>query len=73
MRRGAAQKSAGAVSQKSEKKSDKTLKNDLAVWKEPTKGLKNTVAPLAGAWIEIVLAFLTVILAKSRTPRGCVD
>ena len=40
MRPGAEQKSAETVSQKSTQKSDKTLKNDLAVWKKPEKGLK---------------------------------
>ena len=31
------------------------------------------VAPLAGAWIEIILEAKTSSIGSGRTPRGCVD
>ena len=32
-----------------------------------------TVAPLAGAWIEIISGMMTRAMIKRRSPRGSVD
>ena len=35
--------------------------------------MENTVAPLAGAWIEIIFVGAMDVLVDRRSPRGSVD